>query len=664
MKLVSVELNDFKSIQKTKIEFEDDYTCLVGISGSGKTTILKLLETIKNNVLLHDYDLTENSKKLRDYNDGKISLCEIIPISAKFKIEPEDKTLIPSIFKNTNYVTFTRSFDNSTYLTTAPKSNYNHIDIDEYEGKIQRIFRSVKKLLSEDNEHYNSLLDYEHEVLKYIKDKRVDVSSIHPGIKKLFTDIIDVTGLSDQISPKIIKIEKILNDFSNDVRNQPLRQLYYKLPNIEYIGHDGLNKLNDNITVDEYLNNKDNNIEFKAIGIICGITDTAISNIQKQVKHRRDNYFKAASKKLTNEFKKLWTTLDYELDLTLDNNKLVLNIKSPDMPVYISAKKRSEGLQWALKFFFKLNVLAASSGTSNILLFDSPATSVHDDAKINIRRYMAKMSKNCNLQIIYTTHEKALIDSWKVKNIRYVEKTKTGTKVLHEQNNSRNGTLLSINKHIGSPAKYSSLGNPITIYFDHFNSDIIATILNEIFLQSNNNALHKEIYSFKYTKNINELLNVHDDNGYHSIRYYILSNRVDCNKLKKEHPKLKKFMMTMYDIINIDESGMEDLMSDLYMHEVHKCYNNKKILEFKDNKPLISQIINNMDATPGGEEELIKHGVVTSTTFNEETIIHSLTNLLKNNNLDTTAPYMTKTMANYDRFVKNISKITEQYYPH
>ena len=123
-------------------------------------------------------------------------------------------------------------------------------------------------------------------------------------------------------------------------------------------------------------------------------------------------------------------------------------------------------------------------------------------------------------------------------------------------------------------------------------------------------------------------------------------------------------MMTMYDIINIDESGMEDLMSDLYMHEVHKCYNNKKILEFKDNKPLISQIINNMDASPGGEEELIKHGVVTSTTFNEETIIHSLTNLLKNNNLDTTAPYMTKTMANYDRFVKNISKITEQYYPH
>ena len=352
--------------------------------------------------------------------------------------------------------------------------------------------------------------------------------------------------------------------------------------------------------------------------------------------------------------------MDYELDLTLDNNKLVLNIKSPDMPVYISAKKRSEGLQWALKFFFKLNVLVASSGTSNILLFDSPATSVHDDAKINIRRYMAKMSKNCNLQIIYTTHEKALIDSWKVKNIRYVEKTKNGTKVLHKQNNSIDSTLLSINKHIGSPAKYSSLGSPITIYFDHFNSDVIATILNEIFLQSNNDALHKEIYSFKYTKNMTDLLNIDDD---HSVRYYVLSNRVDYNELKKEHPKLKKFMMTMHDIINIDESGMEDLISDLYIHEIHKCYNNK-ILNFKDNKPLISQIINHMDATPGGEEELMKHGVVTSTTFNEETIIHSLTNLLKNNNFDTTAPHMTKTMANYGKFVKNISEITEQYYRH
>ena len=193
--------------------------------------------------------------------------------------------------------------------------------------------------------------------------------------------------------PKIIKLEKILNDFSYAIQHEPLQQLYCKLPNIEYIGHDGLNELNDSITIDEYLNNKDNNIEFKAIGIICGITDTAITNIRKQVKHRKDNYFKTASTKLTNAFKKLWATLDYELILTLDEDELVLNVKSPDMPVYISAKKRSEGLQWALKFFFKLNVLAASSGTSNILLFDSPATSVHDDAKINIRQYMAKMSK-------------------------------------------------------------------------------------------------------------------------------------------------------------------------------------------------------------------------------------------------------------------------------
>ena len=664
MKLVSAELNDFKSIQKTKIEFEEDYTCLVGISGSGKTTILKLLETIKNNVLLHDYDLTEDSKKLRDYNDGKISLCDIIPISAKFKIEPEDKTLIPSVFKNTKYVTFTRSFDNLTYLETAPKYNHSHVNLDEYENKIKTIFKSVKKLLPKDNEYSGSLLDYEHDILKHIRDKRIDIPSIYPGIKKLFADIIDVTGLSDQISQKSIKIEKILNDFSHSVQSEPLQQLYWKLPNIEYIGHDGLNKLNDSITLDEYINNKDDNIEFKAIGIICGITDTAISNIQKQPKHRKDNYFKTASTKLTNEFKKLWATLDYELILTLDEDKLVLNVKSPDMPVYISAKKRSEGLQWALKFFFKLNVLAASSGTSNILLFDSPATSVHDDAKINIRQYMAKMSKNCNLQIIYTTHEKALIDSWKMKNIRYVEKTITGTKILHNQNNSMDRALLSINKHIGSPAKYSSLGSTITIYFDHFNSDIITTILNEIFLQSNNNALHKEIYSFRYTKNINDLLNIYDDDKYHSMRYYVLSNRRDYNKLKKEHPKLKKFMISMYDIINIDESGMEDLMSELYIREVNNHYDNKKILKYKDNEPLMPQIINHVNATPGGEEELMKHGVVTSTAFNEEYIIHSLTNLLKNNNLDTTATYMTKTIANYNTFVKSISKITEQYYRH
>ena len=661
MKLVDVKLNDFKSIQETKIKFEDDYTCLVGISGSGKTNILKLLETIKNNVLLHDYELTENSEKLQNYNDGKISLCDIIPIAAKFKIEPEDKVLIPKVFKNTEYVTFTRSFDNRTYLRTTPEYNYDSVKPVEYADKIKKIFKFVRKFLSENDEHYNSLKEYESEILTYIDDKRLDILSIYPAIKKLFTDIITVTGLSDEILPKIIKIEKIFNEFSNDVEHEPIQQLYWKLPNIEYIGHDGLNKLNDSITIDEYLNNKNNNIEFKAISIICGITDTAISNIQKQTKYRRDNYFKKASEKLTNAFKKLWTTLDYELELTLDNNKLVLNIKSPDMPVYISAKNRSEGLQWALKFFFKLNVLVASSGTSNILLFDSPATSVHDDAKINIRQYMAKMTKNCNLQIIYTTHEKALIDSWKIKNIRYVKKTKAGTKVLHKQDDNIDDVLLSINKHIGSPAKYSSLGSPITIYFDHFNSDIIATILNEIFLQNNEDALHKEIYSFRYTENMNDLLVIHNDR---STQYYILSNHADYTKLKKDYPKLKKFMISMQDIINIDKSGMEDLMPDLYVQEIKKHYDIKNISNFKHDEPLMPQIKNCVNTTPGGEKELAKHSVVISTMFNEESIIQSLTNLLKNNNLDIKASYMTETIDNYRKFIKSISKITDQYYKH
>ena len=112
--------------------------------------------------------------------------------------------------------------------------------------------------------------------------------------------------------------------------------------------------------------------------------------------------------------------------------------------------QRSEGLQWVLSLFFKIRLLASSRGVSHILLLDSPATAIHDAGKEEIRKFMTKMAEDNDLQIVYTTHEKALIDAWKLERIRFVDKTSSKGTIIEEvkTNWNRFYTAISTDKQI------------------------------------------------------------------------------------------------------------------------------------------------------------------------------------------------------------------------
>ena len=71
LKLLEATLYNYKSIIETHIKFQPDVTCLVGITGAGKTSILELLRRISLDHGFVQRDLSEGSKTLVDFINNK-----------------------------------------------------------------------------------------------------------------------------------------------------------------------------------------------------------------------------------------------------------------------------------------------------------------------------------------------------------------------------------------------------------------------------------------------------------------------------------------------------------------------------------------------------------------------------------------------------------------
>ena len=103
MKLVSVHVTEFQSIQDSS-EFEiDDITCLVGKNESGKTALLKALyrlnpvqEVDDEFDVVDDYPRSGAAEYIADVESGHREPAYVV--RAKFSLESEDITAVEEVF--------------------------------------------------------------------------------------------------------------------------------------------------------------------------------------------------------------------------------------------------------------------------------------------------------------------------------------------------------------------------------------------------------------------------------------------------------------------------------------------------------------------------------------------------------------------------------------
>jgi len=596
MKIIDATLYDYKSIIKTQTKFQEDVTCLVGVTGAGKTSILELLQRIDDQHGFNLEDLPEKSETRNKFLSNMIPAEEILQIEVKFLVEEADKENFPKGFENVEAIKFKRFFDGSWVIElvqTGESTEPPRISLDDEIDLFSEIFTrlkaniiAAKPRVPKVEQHVDKYDTYQENFIKIVRENPKELAEGLANFTNSLNTIPHDAPLKQQYDAELAQLQGVINTVNEKLKQDPMQLIYETIPKPQFIPD--LPELVDKIPLDDYLNNPDNNEIFKAIGMICDFNKPILNNIRNSEDSSKRNFFDDASKKLTNEFKDFWTQVEYELLINLADNELTFSVKDAITKGITKATQRSEGLKWVLALFFKIKTLVASKGLSHILLFDSPATAVHDAGKEEIRKYLTKMAEQNHLQIIYTTHEKALINPWKLDRIRFVKKEENVGTTIHEvKSNGIDSTRVEISKHIGSPAKYSLFGAPMIIHFEGPSDYRFVAALNEYAIEKDRKFLHPDVFSIDEMGGIDNsknIMKICKDLGLDFC--LVVDGGSKAISLASElGDDFEKYFIKLTEVINKNAVDIEDLIDpELYHHLFKLTY---KYLDVPDKADII-----------------------------------------------------------------------------
>lgn len=656
MKIKQCHFYDYKSIVDTQTEFQPDITCLAGITGSGKTSILKLLEKIDTHKPFNESDLCEYSDTTIKFSSNELKADKLLQFEITFSLDTNEQDRLSLIFpSDLTEITMRRYFDGSYTFDPIPIGN-NSVQI-----KIEQKIKKIRHLLKSLNTKIRSLDGVDSDVLQEFQETIDHVDQDFNNLDENASNkknIATLKNLLHNIAQEFYydNLQKYFDRYTSQIDANimsitqlqpqlPSRLLYDLIPTPTYIQK--ISPITDEILLDEYLADSKSNYTFHAIGIICGFQKSILNNIRND-QARQENFFNNKSNTLTKQFTAFWSQTEHSLKIKLENNKLIFNIKNTSTDTVVRPSQSSEGIQWILGFFFKLNVLMYASNSSNLLLLDGPATAIHDDAKNDVRKFLVNAAEKNNAQIIYTTHEKALIDPWNLERIRLIEKKdKVGTLIHTVHKSDMDSKRIAISKYIGSPAKYSLLGAPITIFVEGRSDVLIMTALNEYAIDMSKKHLHKDVYTFC------------DMGGIDKARYYstlcdglgvnycfIVDADNKSRNLKNDlGAEFDDHYISLSEIMDTDETEIEDLIdSELY---------NKLFKLVYDNGPELDQI--NSDQKTVTVYNKWFHDQKIDMKLDKIHVAHKLMDIIKTND-PTIQVILTNTLDNYVRLVERIEK--------
>ena len=130
---------------------------------------------------------------------------------------------------------------------------------------------------------------------------------------------------------------------------------------------------------------------------------------------------------------------------------------------YTLLDSRGAGVRRLINVMGALLRVDADDGHT-IVLYDEPETSLHADAQHMLRRLLESLASHPNVQVVYTTHSPAMVNTLRPQSIRILERTRVNGKAvsLFVSNASRENYTL-VRSSLGVSPADSLLYAPLTI---------------------------------------------------------------------------------------------------------------------------------------------------------------------------------------------------------
>lgn len=514
MWIKSVSVYNHKSIRNSGVvRLEKELTCLVGMTGTGKTSFLEGVRLLDPKVIPKESELFRGSDISQKITNGSLAASSVKLVEAKLGLDESDVKEMSAVTQSDSLeeITLNRYLDGhfSVFLhdnevkiapldpTTILKAveelrnnfrnamNRNFNNIRAHEGAFNNALDTFKKTNFVDN-----------------KESDLAIQSLRNSLAPIPKDP-QFQGEHDQ---RFKEIEDKIREERSKLSKSPFNLLISNLPTIYYM--DRVFNVEDKTSIDLYISDPSSSETFSSIALLTqDLFPSGVQTVRTKEAQLRNSYYETISKKLTEVLSKLWSQQKYEFRVSSDNTNLTFYVKDLETDAIVSVVEGSEGFKWWLAFYMEISSKLSKFSKRTVILLDNPATSLHDRGKGDILRLLKEISNSEKLQLIYTSHERALIDPWRPDIIRLVEKkTGDGTKIISLSAPTDVGVLTRIREYIGSPARYSLYGASRTLLFEGITDMDIFLAFNERLERNGQKYLSRDLYSMDEIGGVSNIL--------------------------------------------------------------------------------------------------------------------------------------------------------------
>ena len=599
--LKKVTVNNFKSIIETnEVEFKDNLTAIVGKTGTGKTSFLKIISSLNKEYEYKDSELPNGSAMKKDYTNGKIKPESILMVKLTFEFDSDQPQTISDVIGETNDLTVSRFLNGHYEVETKDKSmkegtqDYMMImkqfqdAVSSVKNDVERAQQRMPQMQNLKPNIYNYLENFLKSDFRNPNEIELSIQTLQNNLNSLPKDQQFQNEINQRLSSLRTSKEGIVRAISND----PVIKIVQELPSFIYLSDPF--QLEESVLVDDFIKGPSNSMTFYYASVLGGLTPSGVQKVRTQQFQERTSYFDTISKELTkkvNEYLNLGYTFKIVLrDGELTGSSLVLMVEDEKTGSTISVSEMSEGQKWWVAFYLYLSYLGSLGDKSKILLLDNPATALHDEGKGEVLHFLQRMTETEKLQIIYATHERALIDPWRLDRVLLVTKDNKGTFIKSMQQERRGDLLESIRRHIGSPAKYSLFGAPYNVFFEGISDLNYISALNELLERKNKEHFDKDVYSINAINGIDESVHFNSLLKSLNLEFIIVvdsdSNKINDIKRKIGEEDFNKHFIEIKQIIK-REGDIEDLINKITYFELF-TFAYQSILKELPNKEVLT----------------------------------------------------------------------------
>lgn len=463
VKLKTVQVKNFKSIDDSELVNIDNVTCFVGKNESGKTAFLRALqklnpiEDVDKNFDIMDYPRKGYSKykSIHEKNPADVIIAEFeLSIDEIEKIE----SAVGKDVMRSNIVKVIKNYKNTR--------NWQ-FEIDEKQF--------IHHLIT------NSELSDE------VKLHLIDIKTVNDLISYL-------EGSEEKTAGEITLLSLLQSQFKNGVKEFIINQILINfVPKFVYF--DDYYLMKGQISIPHLKTRRDKNTiddADRTFLSLLSLSGTKLEDFEGNENEHLIAELESASISITDQVFEYWSQnkrLEMEFKITqanpndeppLDEGPILhLRVYNQRHRNTVPFDERSRGFIWFFSFFAFFSEIE-SSDTGLVLLLDEPGLSLHAKAQNDFLRFIYERLAPKH-QVIYTTHSPFMIEPTKLMNVRTVQdKDEVGTKISEEVFRNDQDTIFPLQAALGYDIAQTLFIGPNCLLVEGPSDLIYLRILSEV----------------------------------------------------------------------------------------------------------------------------------------------------------------------------------------